>query len=449
MKDTPLFEAAKAILKHNWTGQFTKPAPSLYPHQWNWDAGFIAIGYSNYDTEKAIQELRSLFKGQWKNGMLPQIVFRPERETDGQYFPGADFWQSHRSPFAPKNISTSGITMPPVHGFALWEIYRKVKDKAVALNFLKEMFPKVMALHRYLYEYRDPQNEGLIYIRHPWEPGTDNSPAWDSALARIDLSKVSIPTYQRKDLQNKKAAAHRPTNQDYDRYVYLVDLFRNENYDDKAIFKKCPFLIQDPLFNSILVRSNECLIEIGKLLGEEVAPLKSWNDLTIQSMNEKLWVENMRSYCAYDLKADKIILSQTSSGLMPLFGGIPNQSQAAQIIETLSSPKFSGTIENPAWLCPTYSLEAPNVNYEKYWRGPVWLNLNWLLYHGLLRYGYKMLAKKVKEDSLSLISKYGFYEYFDPRKKQENQSGYGTNQFSWSAALAIDFLFSDDEYLHF
>ena len=444
MEKQELLEAAKKVLNQNWTGQFTKPAPSLYPHQWNWDAGFIAIGLANYNIQRAMQELRSLFKGQWKNGMLPQIVFRPEKETDGQYFPGADFWQSHRSPFAPKTIQTSGITMPPVHGFALLEIFQKANNQGLVKGFLEEMFPKVVALHRYLYENRDPKKEGLIYIRHPWEPGTDNSPAWDTALARIDISKLEIPAYERKDLQNKKAATHRPTNEDYDRYVYLVDLFRKENYDDNAIFEKCPFLIQDPLFNCILVRSNECLIEVGKLIEEDTSQLEKWNNLTIKSMNEKLWDEKSGRYFAYDLKAEKIIPSETSSGLIPLFGGVPNDEQAEKIVKNLTGPKFSGTEKEPAWLCPTYSLEAENINFEKYWRGPVWLNMNWMLYKGLLRYGYKNFAKRMKNDSLSLISKFGFHEYFDPRKNQISQSGYGTDQFSWSAAVTIDFLSSDD-----
>lgn len=143
MQESPLLDAAKSVLNHNWTGSFTKPAPSLYPHQWNWDAGSIAIGLDNFNIERAMQELRSLFKGQWKNGMLPQIVFRPEKETDGQYFPGADFWQFNRSLYSSESIQTSGITMPPVHGFALWKIYQRANDKIEILDFLKEIFPKV------------------------------------------------------------------------------------------------------------------------------------------------------------------------------------------------------------------------------------------------------------------------------------------------------------------
>jgi len=40
---------AISILANNWTGEFTKPAPHLYPHQWNWDSGFVALGYSHFD----------------------------------------------------------------------------------------------------------------------------------------------------------------------------------------------------------------------------------------------------------------------------------------------------------------------------------------------------------------------------------------------------------------
>ena len=54
---------------------------------------------------------------------------------------------------------------------------------------------------------------------------------------------------------------------------------------------------------------------------------------------------------------------------------------------------------------------------QKYWRGPVWINLNWILYNGLKRYGFNEIAQRIKDDSIFLIEKNGFYEYFDPRKK--------------------------------
>ena len=84
-------ELAKRTLLTNWRGGFAVPSARLYPFQWNWDAGFDALGFSYFDSEKAFQELRSLFKGQWKNGMLPHIVFH---YPSPDYFPGPGEWQT-------------------------------------------------------------------------------------------------------------------------------------------------------------------------------------------------------------------------------------------------------------------------------------------------------------------------------------------------------------------
>lgn len=437
MQNDPLLTAARQVLDHNWNGRFTKPAPSLYPHQWNWDAGFIALGNAHHNVDRAMADLRHLFRGQWSNGMLPQIVFGDDPQA--RYFPGPDFWQTDHAVHSPKGIETSGITMPPVHGFVLWELYEIAEDKALAREFLREMYPKVLALHRYLYDHRDPEEEGLIYIRHPWEGGTDNSPIWDTVLARMDTSQLDIPPYERKDLQNPKAAAHRPTQEDYDRYVYLADLFRKNAYDDKRIYEQCPFLIQDPLFNGVLCWSNEALIKIGNLLGEDISEPMQWHELTIWSMNDKLWDEERGMYNAYDLRQQEVIPVHTSSGLMPLCGEVPTQEQAEAMLLALESEHFGGERKDIR-LCPTYSLQAEDVDFKKYWRGPVWINLNWLLYRGLLRYDMDETAERVKQDSLSLLRGHGFYEYFDPRIEADEEVGCGTDTFSWSAALCMDWL---------
>jgi hypothetical protein len=101
---------AKKTLEGNWKGNFTIPAPTLYPHQWSWDSGFIAIGNSYFDTDRAIKELDFLFDAQWNNGMVPHIVFNEKEKT---YFPAADFYDITRSQYAPKHIGTSGMTQPP------------------------------------------------------------------------------------------------------------------------------------------------------------------------------------------------------------------------------------------------------------------------------------------------------------------------------------------------
>ena len=99
-KEKKILHDAKRILEENWKGKYTIPSPRLYPHQWSWDSGFITIGYSNFDQDKAQKELLSMFEGQWTNGMLPHIIFRFENN----YFPNAEYWQTELSEYSPEAV---------------------------------------------------------------------------------------------------------------------------------------------------------------------------------------------------------------------------------------------------------------------------------------------------------------------------------------------------------
>jgi len=209
-----LIEKAKEILNKNWRNNHTIPSPKLYPHQWSWDSGFIAIGYSHYHQKRAQQEIFSIFEGQWKNGMLLHIVFR----SKDSYFPGPEHWETNLSQFAPE-IETSGITQPPVHAIAALDVYKNADDKDDAKDFLKDMFPRFLSFNCYLFKFRDPEKTGLITIFHPWESGFDNSVRWDEALARI--TPVGLPKYERIDVK-KVNSEERPSNDDYDRYALVI-----------------------------------------------------------------------------------------------------------------------------------------------------------------------------------------------------------------------------------
>jgi len=57
-------------------------------------------------------------------------------------------------------------------------------------------------------------------------------------------------------------------------------------------------------------------------------------------------------------------------------------------------------------------------------------------------YGYYDLAQKIKSDTIEILEKVGFYEYFDSRKLEYNKNikGYGGSDFSWSASLYLDLI---------
>jgi glycogen debranching enzyme len=43
-------------------------------------------------------------------------------------------------------------------------------------------------------------------------------------------------------------------------------------------------------------------------------------------------------------------------------------------------------------MCASFDPTSERFNPKKYWRGPVWINLNWILYNGLKDYGYDDIA---------------------------------------------------------
>ena len=431
----PLLDRAKSILQQNWNGQFTMPTSSRCSTQWTWDAAFTAMGYAHYDFEKAKAEFHSLFRGQWKNGMIPQMVFHTNEGVKNPYFPSADFWQSNCCSNAPTTIFTSGITTPPIYGYILLNIYQENKDQEGALDFLKEMYPKVVAFHRYLYTHRDPQEEGLIYVHHPWELAADSIISCDNNFPKIEETK--IPLFNKKDIKQFKTTPSKLNGQKYKYYNYLVDIFRKANYDEKLIFEKSPYLIQDPFFNSILVQSNEALVKIAKLINvnKDISDLISWNEYTIHSINEKLWNEETARYDAWDLCTHKKLPTHTTSAMMPLFAGIPDLPRAEYMVGEIIGNFANNATENQSF---PFSNHLVNVDLKKRKAEPIWVNVNWLLYKGLTNYLFVPEAEQIKESTLNLISQQGFYESF--------QQGLTTSptcsgkSCSRTAALYIDFV---------
>jgi len=434
MTNEALIRGAIDVLNSNFRNDdgFTIPCEGLYPFQWNWDSGFIAIGFAHYDVERAKRELKTLLDAQWDNGFIPHIVFHTESDT---YFPGADFHQSKLHPLASKTYKTTGMTQPPVLGFVLKELYDIVEDKKAMLNFIEDQIDNVFENHNYFYSKRDPQKEGLVYIYHNWESGTDNSPIWDDIWELMDPPRYN---FERRDTTHVDAS-QRPSNREYDYYLHLIEIAKKHNYDDDKIAELSPFLVQDPLFNAMLIKSNQALIELYEILGhsnDKIETLNKWQSKAITRFNDKLFNSELGAYVHYDLRNEKQIKHLSSSSFAALFANIPNKDRATVVVETLMN-KFGGP---DRYLCASFDPGSDRFNPKKYWRGPVWINLNWILYRGSKLYGYEALAERIKSDSIALIDKYGFYEYFDPRKTLSDNSGYGGKNFSWSAALLIDLL---------
>lgn len=424
MSTASLIDRAIAVLRGNDTGIFVKPGPHQYPHQWNWDSALIALGFSHFDMPRAQLEIRSLLSGQWQDGMVPSVVYH---SIPSDYFPNPEFWQIENSPSAPI-VPTTGITQPPL----LATIVRRLHTRQPMPDFVQDVYPALLNWHRWLHTARDADNSDLACILHPWESGTDDSPRWLQLLASIQ--PVALPEFRRGDTRHV-AANERPHLADYERFIYLVDVFRKLNYEPADLLSNSPFLVQDVLFNAILFRADEDLRALAVEFDQPTDELDSWINKVQLNFNTRFWHEAAGLYYDYDVRSNEPIRVNTASTFLPLFAGLPSERQAQLLVEEhLRNPSeyaANGGVQH--WVTTTAKTE-PTWEPRRYWRGPVWIIMNWFILEGLSRYGYDDLVEVIRKDTLGLIEASGFREYYDA----QDGSGCGSTDFSWSAALALE-----------
>ena len=440
--------AARAayILRDNSSGLITKAAPSLYPHQWSWDAAFNAIGLATVDLPRARLELDSLFAGQWRNGMVPHIVFDPA--ADG-YWPGPDEWRcSDHSEDAPAHPATSGITDPPVHAIAARRILGAAasggdaREAELTRSWAAHLYPRLLAWHRYLARDRADKKSGLITVFHGWESGTDNSPRWDVPYGNV-VPGPSLPSYTRRDQAHVTSAGQRPTDAEYDRYLWLVEEAKRAGYDAGILRETGSFQVGDVLFTAIFAAAGDQLAELADRFGtvEEAAEVREYAGTAREAV---LAVVDPDTGLAddLDLRAGERLRTRTCAGFAPLIcGGAPLELRRRQI-GLLLGPDWAGHPDLKWKLPPSTSLESPAFDPECYWRGPVWPVFNWLLWWALRRSGdpgEAAVAADLRAESLRQLGDGTFAEYYHPL----TGAPLGSPRQSWTAAVALSWLLEE------
>ncbi len=436
-EDSPsLYEVAKEVLETNNQGTYTVPATGMYPHQWLWDSCFIAIGQRHYDVDRAKQEILSLTRGQWANGMVPNMVL----SKTGRKVRHGNIWRSWLNPNAPDNVATSGITQPPMLAEATVKIGEKL-NKTERNNWYRTMYPVILAYHQWLYLDRDPHNEGLVLQIHPWETGLDNTPPWMSELIdhQLPVWVRAVGALHLEPLINAIRSDTRFVHQS-ERLstIEALALFsvqrrlRRKNYDTERILKHSLFAIEDASFNAIFIRANDHLQTIAKSLRKQLPEDLKINIERSRTAYEQLWDQYSNQYYSREFVTHKLLKIPSIATLMPLYAGSITKERAHRLVKLLEDEHQFGT----NYPVPSVPLSSEWFQAHRYWQGPTWVNTNWLIIDGLQRYGFNDHAEALRETTLELVEKSGCYEYFSPI----DGSPAGIANFSWTAALTIDLL---------
>ena len=263
---------------------------------------------------------------------------------------------------------------------------------------------------------------------HPWECGLDSTPPWMRALRDWKMpwwvrtaERLHLARLLRRLRYDTRylPATERASDDDGLRMLALAVHLRRHDFDLGRLPPDRSVLIEDVAFNAMFAAANDALARLGAtVLADETA--------RHLAALEQLWHEPTQRYCSRDAVTHEPLTEPTVAGFLPLWGGTDRA--AALVAQLRQAPNW------PAHPVPSVPVGAPDFQETRYWKGPTWVNTNWMVIEGLARHDEHDLADDLRRRTLALVDRHGFAEYFSPLTGE----GHGAADFSWTAALTID-----------
>ena len=151
-------------------------------------------------------------------------------------------------------------------------------------------------------------------------------------------------------------------------------------------------------------------------------------------INDVFWDEKDGFYYDRNEKTGKKIRVKSVAGFFPLWAGVATPAQARRLVR---EHLFN---EKEFWLAypvATYAKTEPDfyegtTKGECNWRGSAWIPSNYMIFHGLIKYGYDREALELADRTYKMVLDMNpvTREYYD----SETGQGYGMNPFwGWSS----------------
>ncbi len=266
-------------------------------------------------------------------------------------------------PHMAKPDEISDITQPPVIAWGAYLVYKKSGNK----EFLKTVFASNKAFLIWCSKNRRKSNKELYswhtnanFNNRCDESGMDNSPRFDT---ESDLFAIDLSCYMANETRFMKKIAD----------------------------------------------------ELGDTASSDF--FSQWYKKIKSDINSTLWCEEDGFYYDYDIVNQCFNKVHSVASFLPIFAGVCDETQCGNLVTHIENPDEFGT------QFPIPSISAKDKTFgSDMWRGPVWINCNYMILKGLAEYGYTALSQKIKEKTLSVISEWynrtgTVYEFYDSENR--------------------------------
>ena len=382
---------------------YVMPSIGRYEWQWFWDSCFHAIALSTLDVELAKAELNTLLIPQREDGFIGHLTYWGRwgslaSAVTGQSSPGE--WRRRHS----------GMIQPPVLAHALLRIAEESGD----VEYLGDVLPKVRRYYEWLSRERDVDGDGLIGVISPYECGLDNSPAYDAELG-----------------------LHRPSRRQLLWKNWLLDWHNallGKGHSFRHLNERNRFVMIEPFMNAVYADGWDAIATMHELLdqNEESRTAREMRNTTMEALNEQCWDASLGRWIYLRGAARIPDYTLAVGSIFPLIIGGQDSAKVAEVVERHL------TNEDEFWTpypVPSVSASEPTFDAEgesTIWRGPVCMNLNWLLSRGLRRHGFDSVAQEIETKSIEMASR-DFREFYSPLTGR----GMRGTDFGW-ATVAVD-----------
>jgi hypothetical protein len=382
--------------------RFLCTSPDEYRWQWFWNSCFHAVAMSHVDPELAVAELRTLFAAQEADGFMGHINF-----WDSRFF--GDLWGRVQSSYAWRQHHTA-LIQPPVLAQSVERVTEVVSDAWLAVEFL----PQLDLYHQWLSENRAPDPDGLLVSISPYESGMAQSPTFDEVLG---MGKK--PGRWNVGLRSR----------------WLDLRLSMRSYDDGRLPVRGPFRVKDVLVNTLYADSLSTMARLHHRHGQGAmaTAYARKSDQITASIVGKMWDRGRGAFYGLYGPNGRRTSPTTVSSLMPLLLPELPEEAARLIVERHLEDKDKFALPFPV---PSVAVSEPTFDPRGeglIWRGPSWVNTNWLLWRGLRRHGFKEQAARLARQTVGMVAGHGLREFYHPY----NGQGLGSKSFGWSG-LALD-----------